>query len=271
MRKTMALLIVAVCIGGCQQNAVTGLDPDRILHMAGEEAGLIGAPKERLTRQLNISNRESSMGRKADARVTLGKARETLEKAEKNAFNDQERLAGWISLSELARYAEDRAFANSALDQAMAALDQVTPQQERCQYVLGVERELRELRGDPAAAKLLVTAGNWAMEIPAQPMRRQAYLAFSRELFRCNDYEGARAVLRKDQDAAWRSDALMAMSDNARIEGYGQWSAGAASYKAAKVPVATVIGDERMPLDSGVQVSTPFGKQLDFKNNYYRP
>src|SRR6266550_5241630 len=150
-QKPIALLVVVILIVGCQSRTGTALDPDRILHMAGEEAGLITAPKERLTRQLNIANRQTENGHPADARRTLADARQTIEHADKTALTDHERLAGWISLSELARNADDKPFANGALDQALISLNDLTPVQARCEYVLGVEREMRVLRGDAPA------------------------------------------------------------------------------------------------------------------------
>ena len=62
--------MTSVLVVGCAPATptYTGLDPDRILHMAGEEAGQIDAPYERLTRQLNIANRQTINGRADEAR-----------------------------------------------------------------------------------------------------------------------------------------------------------------------------------------------------------
>jgi hypothetical protein len=267
----LGLIITVLLIAGCQQSANSDApDPDRLLHMAGEEAGQITAPRERLARQLNIANRETAAGHPADARKTLADARQTLECADRAAFSDQDRLAGWVSLSELARNADDKPFANGALDHAMSALDAITPVQARCEYVLGVEREVRALRGDTPAARLLVTAADWAMEIPAQPTRRSAYFAFADGCFRCSDYDGARTVLRKDQDAAWRSDALTVMSDRARRElqlRKGSFSGSAIGYTSAVMTSADAPAARMAPQE----FPTSFGKQLDFQSNYFRP
>ena len=267
MFKSLALVVVGLLIVGCQETTST-VDPERILHMAGEEAGQINSPKERLTRQLNIANRQTEHGHAADARKTLAQARETLEHADKNALKEQERLSGWVSLSELARDADDKAFANGALDRALAVLNEITPAQERCQYVMGVEREVRALRGDGAAARLLVTASEWAMELPYERARRAAYVLYADGLFHCNDYEAARGVLRRDPDAAWRSDALTGLSDRARTEiagGMNSWSGPFASFSAVKSeppsPKATM---EQMPSDAW------FNKALDFRSNFYQ-
>jgi hypothetical protein len=231
--------------------------------MAGDEAGLIVAPKDKLTRQLNIANREAQTGKPAEARATLAMARQTLENAEKNAFNNQQRLAGWISLSELSRKTDDKAFANSALDQALKTLNELTPQQARCEYVLGVEHELRELRGDNEAAKLLATAGDWATSLLEPSTRRAAFLDYAGELFECNDYEGARNLLRKDQDAAWRSDSLMAISDRARNSRRPWWESSVAGYAVADSGEAIKTQSPGAP-----QSSLPFSKRLDFETNY---
>jgi hypothetical protein len=251
----LILILVIITLAGCQQPA-TGPDADRILHMANDETGLITAPRERLTRQLNIANRQTQNNRQPEARQTLAQARQTLEKADKPAFTDQQRLAGWISLAELARKADDKPFANSALDQAIAALNELNPQQLRCEFVLGVERELRQLRGDKPAAQFLITAGDWAIELTPPSVRRAAYLEFTKELFLCNDYDGAVALLHKDQDPTWRADSLMAISDQARLD--------QRSWLDALSPIRTYG-----LADSG-QATTPapFSKRLDFENNY---
>ena len=272
MLKPLALLAMGFLFG-CQSQATTpALDPDRILHMAGDEAGQIAAPKERLTRQLNIANRETQTGRPANALNTLAQARQTLEHADKNAFSDQERLSGWISLCELARNANDKAFAAAALDQALSALNQLTPDPARCEFVPGIEIEVRAVRGDAAAASLLRTAADWAMDLPQQPIRRLAYFAFAEELFSCTDYDGAIAVLRHDKDAAWRSDALTTMSDRARgivntrmVAMPGNIDRSAESFGPS---VRGLTDAEAAPTTAP---STSFGKSLDFKSNYYRP
>ena len=269
MLKSLVLIIVAILIVGCQERTQNNIDPDRILHMAGEEAGQINAPKERLTRQLNIANRQTEHGHAADARRTLAQARETLEHADKQALNEQERLSGWVSLSELARSAEDKAFANGALDKAMAALIEITPAQERCKYVLGVEREVQALRGDAPAAKLLVTASEWAMELPKPWTRRAAYVAYADGLFHCNDYEGARTVLRRDPDAAWRSDALTMLSDRARFQVESSKSISGPYSSFAAVGTKSIAPAEEAPAGE-MEKDSSFNKALDFKSNFYR-
>ena len=117
--------------------------------MAGEEAGQIASAKERLTRQLNIADRETDAHHPAAARSTLREARSTLERADPQALTEQERLAGWVSLSELSRAAGDAAFANGALDRALAVVNDLAPIASRSEYVLGIEREVRGCAATP--------------------------------------------------------------------------------------------------------------------------
>lgn len=252
--RSAPLLFLALLTGCTSSPDTTGLDPDRILHMAGEEAGQITAPKERLTRQLNIADRQNRNGHHDDARKTLREARKTLESAQ--GLSNHEQLAGWISLSELSRAAQDVPFASAALDQALSALHNLGPVNERCDYVLGVAHELKFLRGKPEAAKLIVTGGQWAVEIPNKDQRRLALLSFADELFRCDDYEGARTVLRHDPDPAWRSDSLMALSDKARYQ--------------LALANASTTGFDASVSQSSILPQQPYGKQLDFKTNYQR-
>lgn len=257
MRGIMVCLIVLASVCGCSVPE-SRLDADRILRMAGDEAGLITAPKDKLTRQLNVANREAETGKPTEARATLALARQTLENAKKEDFNNQQRLAGWISLSELSRRVDDKTFANSALDQALQTLKELTPQQARCEYVLGVEHELRELRGDAEAAKMLATAGDWATTLIEPSTRRAAFLDYAGELFECNDYEGARTLLRKDNDAAWRADSLMAISDRARFSVRRSWFGSETSG----------LFDQTEMMRSSKSAPLPFSKRLDFESNY---
>jgi hypothetical protein len=261
MSKLLPVFLLVLI--GCQSEPASNVDPDRILSMAGEEAGQITSAKDRLARQLNIANRQNETHRQAAARATLAAARSTIEHADKPALTDHERLAGWISLSELARAADDNAFANAALDQALTHLNEVTPLEARCQYVPGVERELRALRGDRAAVQLLTTASDWAMDIPKQPVRRAAYTTYAAELFRCNDYDAARATLRHDPDPAWRADAMTTLSDRLRAErGSGfPWSGSPTFYADSAVA--------GKGLESTGE-SSSFGLPLDFRSNFQR-
>ena len=272
MRITTPLLAVALQLASCTSDrAPDGLDADRVLHMAGQEAGQISNPTARLTRQLNIAFRQINHAKLADARSTLAQARKTLESVHDAAVHDQpplsdhDRLAGWISVSELSRDAEDPATANVALDRALSHLNKIEPPHARCDYVPGIAREVRQLRGDRPAAALLVTAGEWAANIPELPTRRAAYLALATELFRANDYEAARQLVRRDEDATWRADALTAVSDQAR------WGPVLAYRVSGPLGEAAGRASESSSETSSSQAAGKgFGKPLDFKSTFYR-
>lgn len=273
---------VALLSAGCGQSRPAGGDANRILAMAGEEAGQIPAAKERLTRQLNIANRQTDNGRPADARATLAAARQTLESAGRAAggkdaatrlaegkdekdegLTDHERLAGWVSIAELSREAKDERAAGQALDEALTHLRALQPESARADYVTGVAREVKAQRGDAAAATVLVEGGDWAAKIDDRATRRAAFVAIAADLFRCADYEGGRAVLRHDQDAAWRSDSLTALASAAgpiRVMAYPPMLPAEASTNYSIAPAR----------DTGQSVQS-FGKPVDFRSNYYRP
>ena len=272
MRITTPVLAVAVLLASCTSERLPdALDPNRVLHMAGQEAGEIPNPTARLTRQLNIAFRQIGFAKLADARATLAQARKTLESTHDAAVHDQpplgdhDRLAGWISVSELSRDAQDPATANVAVDRALAHLNKIEPPHARCDYVPGIAREVRQLRGDKPAAALLATAGEWATKIPELPTRRLAYLAFATELFRANDYEAARLLLRRDEDAAWRADALTAVSDQAR------WGPVLAYRVSAPIGAASGRAFEASgEAATSQEAGKGFGKPLDFKSTFYR-
>jgi hypothetical protein len=249
MRTLVPLLLLTLI--GCQSHPASNVDPDRILSMANDETAQITSPKARLTRQLNIANRQTETRQPTAARATLAQARATIEHADQSALPEHDRLAGWISLAELSRAADDKPAANYALDKALAALNEVTPLEARCQYVPGVERELRALRGDRAAVQLLTTAADWAMDIPKEPLRRAAYTTYAAELFRCTDYDAARAALRHDPDPAWRADALTALSDLLRRE--------------RQLADTTWFSPSASASESA---ATSFGIPLDFRSNF---
>ncbi len=262
-----ALGISAAVFVSCtpQKPSYTGLDPDRILHMAGEEAGAIDAPYVRLQRQLNIANRENENGHWTDSRATLVEARKTLESAKADDLTDHQRLAGWISLSELNRSANDSAAAGAALDVAIKQLHELLPVNARCDYVHGVAREANALRGKAASAAVLSDAGEWAVEIPDQSQRRSALVSFTIELFRNDDYDAARKMLRYDKDAGWRSDTLIALSDQAKQD----------ASNIREVPASLAANKSQVSFEDASAPSTsvrqqPYGKQLDFRSNYYK-
>ena len=267
MRATIfALPTIFLLITGCGNTVVQptyqGIDSDRLLHLAGHEAGEIASARERLARQFNIANRETSNGHSEDARKTLIGARQTLESAGQKDFTDHERLAGWISLSELNREAADVNAAGASLDKAIEYLNKLLPVYARPEYVHGIAREVNALRGEKESAKLIAAAANWVVEMPQEPTRRQALVSFCYELFRCNDYENAVKMLQCEKDASWRSDTLIAMSDRERSI--------AARRSGGIFNISSESSARQAPADSStlIDMDRQFGKQLDFKSNF---
>ena len=206
-----ALLAMAGCGGSGFRNADRA---QRLMALAAGEAGQIESPKQRLTAQLNVAELQINNRHARDAMATLVKARDTLRSIEGD-LDDQARLAGWISLSELARRIDQTAFANAAVDRAIQLLEQLDPPPARVEYVRAVAQELRILRGKAAAAALLRQAGPWAAQIEDMVYRRQAYQAIASDLFLNDDDEGGLALLRQDPDAAWRTATLTALARQA--------------------------------------------------------
>jgi hypothetical protein len=261
-----AILLLVGCTPPPPDPKYHEIDPDKLLNIAGREAGLISNVRDRITRQLNIANRENNNNHFDDARKTLSEARKTMESPAASDFSDQERLAGWISISELSRGASDRDSAGYALDKAIDYLHKLMPVNARPEYVHGVAREINALRGQSDSAKLIAESGNWAVEIPETQTRRQALVSFSRELCRCGDYDSALKMLQYDKDAAWRSDTLIAMSDNARRS-----MATGGSFLASGLGMQNRVPTETEGESPASQSpNAQFGKSLDFKSNYYR-
>jgi len=183
-----------------------------LLLMAGEEAANIPNSLDRFTRQLNIADTQLQTNRKADAIKTLTLARDTLTAAKGDDFDDFHRIAGWTSISQLARNAGDRDLAIKSADSAQAALNDVKPVTERPQYVLSLATELADLRGKAATVELLDSGAAWAAEIPQSSLRRAALMAFTTALLNNDAYEDARNALHRDPDPAWRTDMVLALA-----------------------------------------------------------
>jgi hypothetical protein len=218
--------IAMVLAAGCGGGGRGFRDADRarrLMELAAEEAGKVDQPLDRFTRQLNIAEMQIDRNLAATGRQTLTAARRTLEKNGAE-FDEKLHIAGWVSLSELARQAGADAFAGSALDRAIELVRQVRPKWKRCQYVVGVAQELRWLRGKSASAEFLREAGPWAQAIGKKEDRREAYTAFSAQLFLCDDYDGGAAMIRRDDQPAWRSDTLAMLAREATPYKGGKWS-----------------------------------------------
>jgi len=193
---------------------------DRLMELAASEAGQIDKPLERFKRQLNIAEMQIDRYQRVDAIATLRDARQTIQ-SHGESFGEHLHIAGWVSLCELSRRADRESFAGECIDRAIALLRTVDPQPQRMQYVLGVAREVRLLRGKPAAARLLREAIPWASEVSPKTRRRDALAGLAAEMFLCDDYDGGMLALRRDSDAAWRTDTLARLATQATPGKYG--------------------------------------------------
>ena len=265
MRVVFAAAVVAAALGGiwlggcADQGTARG---QRLFMMAAQEANQVAAPRDRLMRQLNIAEWQINRGKAADGIKTLGYAADTLHAAKEGELDELGRISGWVSISQLSRAGRDTGFALQACDEAVETLTAIKSPGTRCEYVLGVAVEVKELRGQKAAGELLVRAGEWAGDIKETPTRRQALLAFANRLFDFEEYDEGLAVLHREGDAAWRSDTL-AMLARASEEvyvrnggGMAVWAAGARSADSAHMSA----------LQPAAQIN--FGKSLDYESNY---
>lgn len=223
MKAWVFLSLAALMLAGC--NSSGGFrSPDRaerLMALAAGEAGAVPSAKERLSRQLNIAHMQTREGNLYDARDTLAKAQSTL-KDPSGDLDEHTRIAGWVSVSELSRAARDPATARQACKEADHLLHAMTPADKRCQYVRGLAEELEHLDGKAPATALLREAGAWTVEISPVSERRAALQAFASDLFMYDDYDGGLAMLKRDSDAAWRSDTLAALAQQAiPMKSYG--------------------------------------------------
>ncbi len=218
-RLIILTALAAMLVTGCKSRDLstrlmsTHQRNARLMQLAGEEAGFVKDADARLTRQLNIAYQQMIRFTNADALATLAEAKRTLE-AHGDELNNHARISGWVSVSQLARSAGDRAFAAPACEQAVKLLHEIESESERCQYVLGIANEVNHLEGEDAAAELLAEAGPWARQIDSIDGRRNALLAFSVALFNIDHFDPGVAVLRNEPDAAWRSDTMAMLAAN---------------------------------------------------------
>ena len=227
--------------------------------MASEEVSSITNAKERLTRQLNIADLQINIGHNADAAKTLTAARDNLTAAAPADMDDLSRLSGWVSISELARAADDKELAGKACDDGRELLSSIKPEAVRCDYVLGLADEIYQLRGKPDAARLVILGGQWASTMMDKTTRRQALVAFMDRLMTYEDYDGARKVLRQEPDAVWRADILTAM---ARTEASDNKLAGNSMRETSME--AHSASSPMMPASS----TDYYGRRLDYGSNY---
>jgi hypothetical protein len=215
------LLTAAVAIGGCVypkgRDAFRNRDRARtLMRLAAGEADEIEAPAERLRRLLNIAEMQiRRQGHAGDGERTLRRSAETIEQAPADALDEHTRIAGWVSISELARRIDRDRFAARAVDSAVDALKAVQPPRRRTEFVRGVAAEIRWLRGKPAAAELLRQAEPWLRDYRDAEQRRPATAAIASDLFLYDDYDGGMAILRVVDSAPWRADTLADLAENA--------------------------------------------------------
>jgi hypothetical protein len=182
-----------------------------LLQMAAEEAGGVESPKLRLKQQLNIAEIQIRNGHDHEAQASLAQAWRTLETTQTD-LDTHTMLAGWVSISELSRRADDKKTAARAARTAEDALLALEDPTERCDYVLDLARELALVFDEQRATKLLVTAGPWAAMLKPQSRRREVYVAFADRLFDYEAYRQGRALLARDPEPYWRSETLIKLA-----------------------------------------------------------
>lgn len=264
----LPLVLMSAGLSGCGQT------PDKsgqLLTMAGQEAASIPNVLDRFTRQLNIADTQLRTNRKPAAAATLALARDTLAASGKEGFGDFQRIAGWTAISQLARQAQDRDLAMKASDEALAALNDVQPATARPQYVLSLSGELAELRGKEAAIELLNSGAAWAADLPDAETRRFALVTFTQALLNHDAFETARAALRRDPDAAWRTDTFLALADRYAHQAQPP----IADQTFAATPAATSVREASAPTASAEAVAQPmsmesFNKDVRFERNFKR-
>lgn len=262
MRRCVAGVLLSAVLIGCAAPAPPSRSA-RLLSLAGTEAGQVADPQARLKRQLNVADRQLDGDRPAAARQSLAAAAGTMRDAGPDALPRRIRIAGWVSISELSRKADDPAAADAACDQAVVALRSVTPEAERAEYAVGVAREVRALRGQPAAARLLVESAAWAQHVPSEYGRRRALAETADELFDCDDDAAGLAVLRTDPDPAWRSDTLVRLAEDR--SDWASMVGNAAIPGAATRTEYGVVARRREP-------SSPrFGQSVDYQSVFAGP
>jgi len=233
------------------------------LALAAGEAGQITNVPFRLTRQLNIADLQSQRGQKENASKSLAAARATISGAGE-ALSTRVSMAGYVSVSQLARRVNDTALAASACEDALTLLRTVEPLEQRVPYVYGLASELKQLHGDERASKFVREAGPWAAAIDDVEDRRTALLMFADSLFDCEDYDGGLAVLRHDDDPAWRSERLEEMANAS----YRQEAAMKANPYASRRNVGSGAYSDLSPSRSGEALHGPAPAEAKRDSNY---
>jgi hypothetical protein len=242
--KTLALVVLAgaMFLGGCGNSDRAA----RLTSLAAGEASSITKPRDRLQWQLNIAEMQNRHLWFQDARVNLATARKTIESCDRDQLTDLDRIAGWVSISELSRVADDHDGAVFACQNADKSLRTIEPEAKRCEYVRGLATEFYALGDRRSAIDLLKQAGGWAKSIQETQYRRLALTVITNDLFGWNEYDAGRDVLRQDDDAGWRTQTLLALAAAEDQRFY--WA----------------------HTDNTIQskMAPSFGKQVDYKSNY---
>lgn len=183
----------------------------QLMVLAAGEAKAIPDADVRLTRQLNIANEILLRYGKEGASEALLEATETLNTVGQS-LDGHALLSGWVSVAQIARRADAQPLATDAVTRAMREIERMPNVAERCDYVIDVAEEASHTLGAPQAVALLMKSGDWAQSIGSTSDRRSARLAFASALFNLEDYDAGAAILRKEQDALWSSDALIQLA-----------------------------------------------------------
>ncbi len=268
MRKiiVVALLSLAAC---ASQKRLT--DPvqhsskrsRQLMVLAAAEARHIPDADVRLTRQLNIASQILTQYGTEGASDALRQATETLNTSSQQ-LTGHAVLAGWVSVAQLSRRASDSALATQAVTRAVTELERMSDPAERCDYVMGVAEEVSHTLGPEAAVALLTKSGDWASSILAESTRRSARLAFASALFNLEDYDAGAVMLRKEGDALWSSDAMVALATPT------SYYASAHRNRAPDIAFApespAVMREERAPAaaPAPIQATQAYGKELSF-------
>lgn len=183
----------------------------QLMVLAAGEAKAIPDADVRLTRQLNIANEILLRYGKEGASEALLDATETLNSVGQR-LDGHALLSGWVSVAQIARRADAQPLATDAVTRAMREIERMPNVAERCDYVIDVAEEASHTLGAAQAVALLMKSGDWAQAIGSTSERREARLAFASALFNLEDYDAGAAILRKEQDALWSSDALIQLA-----------------------------------------------------------
>lgn len=253
-----------------------------LLAMAGRQTAKILDVDVRLTRLLNLADQEIGRGYKPEAREALSFAGQTLMSKDAASLDEQARISGWVSVSELSREAGDKSAASSACDGAVAALRGIEDPARRCEYVVGVCNELQYLKGKSFAASLLDEAGAWTRSIDNVRRRREAVTGFASALFNLDDYAAGERMIGREQDAAWGADTLTQLANMAQPASGGTVFAvsaprmGIEGGLAGSIPAAAATPpvQSQGTMGAGADYRATFGKEVSYRyvfQNQSRP